>query len=57
VVSFHTKAHSALLISGLSMYKLPLMSTLPVNWCVSSKLSPNFVEPDWNMIEADINSV
>jgi len=33
------------------------MSTLPVNSCVSSMVSPNFVEPLANIIDAEVNVV
>ena len=35
----------------------PKISTLPVKLCLSSEVSPNLVEPDWYIIDADTNSV
>ena len=35
----------------------PVVETLPVNWCVSSRVSPNFVEPLANIIDAEVNVV
>ena len=35
----------------------PVTSKLPVNWCLSSRVSPNFVEPLSNMIEEETYSV
>jgi hypothetical protein len=36
---------------------LPVTCSEPVNWCTSSKLSPNFVEPLSKIIDAETNSV
>ena len=37
--------------------KLPEVNTDPVNICLSSRLSPNFVEPDSNSIDEEISLV
>ena len=36
---------------------LPSTCNDPVNECTSSDVSPNLVEPDWYIIEEEINSV
>ena len=35
----------------------PVISTEPVNWCLSSNELPNLVEPLSKIIDADTNSV